>query len=93
MQKYITFWVDTDLAVGGKNGSDSINEDNRWSARGPLETATRHRAFNIRGFRFRAKWYDKATQTSGVVLLQRLLGILQQVIVIQYLEILCTMVG
>ncbi|XP_010240785.1 uncharacterized protein LOC100829461 [Brachypodium distachyon] len=51
-----------------KNGIDSVENDIRWLARGPVSAAKRYRGFISRGFRFRPKRLDKVTQDSGVML-------------------------
>lgn len=50
-----------------ENGIGSINNDNRWLARDPVDAAKRYRAYNSRGYRFRPKCLDRVSQNSGVV--------------------------
>nr|XP_021842400.1 uncharacterized protein LOC110782543 [Spinacia oleracea] len=53
------------------NGVDSLKEEVRMLARGPLDVITKYQGFNVNGFTFRAKRYDKYTQNSGVVVIAK----------------------
>ena len=53
------------------NGIDSLKEEIRMLARGPLDVVTKYRGYNVNGFCFRSKQYDKCTQNSGVVVIAK----------------------
>lgn len=53
------------------NGIDSLKEEIRMLARGPLDVVTKYRGYKVNGFSFRSKRYDKSTQNSGVVVIAK----------------------
>ncbi|XP_074302013.1 uncharacterized protein LOC141633444 isoform X1 [Silene latifolia] len=53
------------------NGPECLSEELRMLARGPLDVVTKYQAYDINGFSFRPKCYDKCTQNSGVVVIAK----------------------
>lgn len=53
------------------NGIGFLREEIRMLARGPLDVVTKYQGYNVNGFTYRAKRYDKCTQNSGVVVIAK----------------------
>lgn len=53
------------------SGIESLKEEVRMLARGPLDVVTKYRGYNVNGFAFRSKRYDKCTQNSGVIVIAK----------------------
>uniref|UniRef100_A0A803MX60 Transposase n=1 Tax=Chenopodium quinoa TaxID=63459 RepID=A0A803MX60_CHEQI len=53
------------------NDINSLKEEVRMLARGPVDVITKYQGFNVNGFTFIAKRFDKCTQNSGVVVIAK----------------------
>ncbi|XP_074297508.1 uncharacterized protein LOC141628241 [Silene latifolia] len=59
------------IKLEASKGPECLNEELRMLARGPLDVITKYQGYNVNGFSFRAKRYDKCTQNSGVVVVAK----------------------
>ncbi|XP_074314669.1 uncharacterized protein LOC141649900 [Silene latifolia] len=59
------------IKLEASKGPECLNEERRMLAHGPLDVITKYQGYNVNGFSFRAKRYDKCTQNSGVVVVAK----------------------